>query len=118
MGIDRRQWTARTPGPTGLRARIEQVAELVEPVELPPPAAEPEAEAEAEVGETPEPETPAAEPQPGSGILADVPHWRTNPAAFATRLDATAEDEADAEAEPAAADGDGGEPADPPVDAA
>ena len=37
MGIDRRQWTARAPGPTGLRARIEQVAELVEPVELPPP---------------------------------------------------------------------------------
>jgi len=116
MGIDRRQWTARTPGPTGLRARIEQVAELVEPVELPPPAAEPEAEADA--AEAQEPAAPVAEPQPGSGILADVPHWRTNPAAFAARLDAPAEDEADAEAEPAAADGDGGEPADPAVDAA
>lgn len=111
MGIDRRQWTARTPGPSGLRARIEQVAELVEPVELPPPTEAPEGEADGAL--VPEPELPV-EPGAGSGVLADVPHWRTNPAAFAARLDAPADPEAD----PAGADGDGGEPADPAADAA
>ena len=114
MGIDRRQWTARTPGPTGLRARIEQVAELVEPVELPPPAEEPEAEAPLDDA-VPEAEEPApAAPLPGSGILADVPHWRTNPAAFASRLDASSE----ADPDPAAWDEDALEPADPSVDVA
>src|SRR5262245_23006981 len=114
MGIDRGQWTARTPGPTGLRARIEQVAELVDPVELPPPAVEePEAEPELELAEVPVPEEPAVEPPAGSGILADVPHWRTNPAAFATRLEAPA----DGDAQPAAADESAGEPADPSADA-
>ncbi len=43
-----------------------------------------------------EPEAPApAEPPAGSGILADVPHWRTNPAAFAARLEAPADGDAD-----------------------
>ena len=114
MGIDRRQWTARAPGPTGLRARIEQVAELVEPVELPPPSEEPEADAPIDLAlqEVEEPAPAPAAPQPGSGILADVPHWRTNPAAFASRLDASAE----ADPDPAAWDEDAGEPADPFVD--
>ena len=111
MGIDRQQWTARTPGPTGLRARIEQVAELVEPVELPLPAEEPEVEAV----EVDEPEAPApAEPLAGSGILADVPHWRTNPAAFAARLEAPVDGDADL----AAVDEDAGEPGDPSADGA
>ena len=87
------------------------MAELVEPVELPPPAEEPEVEAV----EVDEPEAPApVEPLAGSGILAGVPHWRTNPAAFAARLEAPL----DGDADPAAVDGDVGEPGDPSADRA
>ena len=113
MGIDRQQWTARTPGPTGLRARIEQVAELVEPVELPPP---PRSRRSRPIDgcTSPRPAPAPAEPLAGSGILADVPHWRTNPAAFAARLEAAV----DGDADPAAVDGDVGEPGDPSADGA
>jgi hypothetical protein len=105
MGIDRQQWTSRTPAPNGLRARIEQVAELVEPVPLPPPVEQPELEPDVVEAQEPAPAAPDEQPA-GSGILAAVPHWRTNPAAFASRLEAPADD------------GDAGEPADPSADVA
>lgn len=75
MGIDRQQWNSRTPGPTGLRARIEQVAELVEPVELPPPVVQPEREADVVALDVPEAAPPVEQPA-GTGVLADVPQDR------------------------------------------